>query len=193
MATGKAPLGGVAGPTGESTKLVRSLTARVGVGFAPQAQGTRTGTLVIASNDPASPASVLLSGTGGQLPQGPRGLTGPAGSNGEIELITCKSVTKTVTRKVHGKSKKVKVTVQKCTGKLVSGPVSFTIGGAADKATISRAGVVYARGISVAAGAGRSQLLLTRSRSLRRGWYTLTLTRRLGHRRITHRLRIEIA
>jgi hypothetical protein len=49
----------------------------LGVRLAPQAQGARSATLVIASNDPAGPASVQLSGTGGQLPTGPQGATGP--------------------------------------------------------------------------------------------------------------------
>jgi hypothetical protein len=37
----------------------------IGVSFAPRGQGTRSATLKIASNDPASPETVSLSGTGG--------------------------------------------------------------------------------------------------------------------------------
>ena len=48
----------------------------VWIGFAPQEPGASGATLQIATNDPDGPASVALSGTGGQLPQGP---TGPAG------------------------------------------------------------------------------------------------------------------
>jgi hypothetical protein len=53
----------------------------IGVDFAPQAQGARTATLSIASNDPASPASVTLSGAGGQLQQGPTGAPGETGGS----------------------------------------------------------------------------------------------------------------
>jgi hypothetical protein len=45
--------------------------------FAPEAEGSRSASLQIQSNDYAkSPASVPLSGTGGQLPQGPAGQSG---------------------------------------------------------------------------------------------------------------------
>ncbi len=46
-------------------------------------EGARSATLQIASNDPNGPASVSLSGTGGQLPQGPPGPTGTTGATGQ--------------------------------------------------------------------------------------------------------------
>jgi hypothetical protein len=116
-------------------------TCTLEVAFAPQGPGARTATLVIGSNDQFSPAFVAVSGTGGQLPQGPAGATGATGttgtagaagasgshgSPGEVELVTCKVVTKKVTRKIHGKRRKVKVKRQVCTAKLVPGPVKFT-------------------------------------------------------------------
>jgi hypothetical protein len=57
----------------------------VNVSFAPQAQDSRTAMLVIESNDPLSPATVALSGTGSAPimgPQGPAGPAGPAGPQG---------------------------------------------------------------------------------------------------------------
>lgn len=192
----------------------------IGVSFAPQAQGARSASLQIASNDPDSPASVPLSGTGSQLPQGPpgqtgatgatgaagatgatgavggigaTGATGPQGPAGKVELITCHTVTKTVIKKVGGKRRKVRQTQRKCTGRLVSGTISFTIGGATDRATISRGRTVYARGASVSMGRGRSQLLLSDLRRLRRGRYMLTLTARHGHRLTVARRTITIS
>lgn len=60
-------------------------TCVVNVSFAPQAQGPRTATLNLKSNDPLTPATVALAGTGSQLAsgaQGPTGATGPQGPQG---------------------------------------------------------------------------------------------------------------
>jgi glycine rich protein len=54
----------------------------VNVNFAPQGQNTRGATLAIESNDPLSPATVALSGTGSGLAAGPQGPAGPAGPQG---------------------------------------------------------------------------------------------------------------
>ena len=177
----------------------------VGVAFAPQAQGASSATLQIASNDPNGPASVSLSGTGGQLPQGPRGPTGTTGATGQtgatgasgatgptgaqgvagkIELVVCNKVTKTTI--AHGK--KHKTTVQHCRTRLVSGVVKFTIDRDDLGASVSRAGITYATGLAIPTGTDRWQLILTRHlRKLRPGRYTLTLRSRHGGRRILER------
>ena len=62
--------------------IAAGASCTVGVAFAPQQQGVRSATLQIASNDPNGPASVSLSGMGGQLPQGATGPTGPTGPPG---------------------------------------------------------------------------------------------------------------
>jgi hypothetical protein len=62
--------------------IAPAATCQIGVGFAPQAQGARSASLVIATNDPNSPASVSLSGTGGPLPQGATGPAGPPAALG---------------------------------------------------------------------------------------------------------------
>ena len=155
-------------------QIAAGASCPLAVSFAPQAQGARTATLVITSNDPAGPASVQLSGTGGQLPTGATGpqgatgatgATGPQGPAGKVEVITCKTVTKTV----KGRTRKV----QKCTGRLVSGTVKFTATTA--RATLSRGRAVYARGSSASLGHGRSQLVLSDLRTVKPGRYTLTL------------------
>ena len=109
------------------------------------------------------------------------GATGPAG---KVELITCKTISKRI--KGHVRKR------QKCTGRLVSGMVSFTLAGTADRATISRGQVVYATGASASTGRGRAQMVLNDLRPLRRGSYTLTLTTGLGHRRLMTRRTIII-
>jgi Cep192 domain 4 len=164
----------------------------LGVSFAPQGTGTRTATLQIASNDPDSPASVALSGTGGQLPSGPQGATGPQGPAGQIELVTCKTITVKVVKKIHGKRRTVSVKRQSCSAKLVSGPVKFTTSGAVVHATISRGRIVYATGTSSSVGAGRSQLVLTERRPLRPGRYALSLRTRRAGRWITRQVQITV-
>jgi hypothetical protein len=74
----------------------------------------------------------------------------------------------------------------------VAGPVKFTIAGASDHAAISRAHVVYATGVGVRIGRGRTRLLLTDLRPLRAGRYTLTLRDRHGKRWISQRREILI-
>jgi hypothetical protein len=91
--------------------IASGASCTVGVSFAPQAHGARSATLQIATNDPGSPASISLSGTGGQLPQG------ASGPPGQVELVTCHKVLK---RHKHHKHK-----VRKCKTRLVSGVVKF--------------------------------------------------------------------
>ena len=107
------------------------------------------------------------------------------GPGGKVELVTCKTVTKTA----KGHKRKV----QKCTGKLVSGTVKFTTKGAAGRARISRGRTVFATGAIVSMGDGRSQLMLSARRPLQRGRYTLSVRTRYGRRWITHRSQVTIA
>ncbi|MBV9681339.1 MAG: choice-of-anchor D domain-containing protein [Solirubrobacterales bacterium] len=175
--------------------IAAGASCTVGVSFAPQHQGSSAATLRIASSDPNSPASVTVSGTGGQLPQGPAGATGatgatgPQGPAGKIELVVCRKATKTVNTHGH----KHKVNVQKCTTRLVSGTVKFTVGSDHLGATVSRAGVIYATGLAVPTGTGVWQLMVTHQiHRLRPGHYTLSLATRHGQRRIQERIQITI-
>ena len=158
------------------------LSCQVTVAFAPTASGPRSATLLVAGNDYANgPLAVALHGAGvapvagGVGPTGPvgpvgrTGATGLRGPAGKVELVTCKTVTTTV----HHKRR----THKSCTVRLVSGTVSFTTATAAVRASLARGGIVYAAGASVGAGRG-SVLVLSGRRPLRRGRYTLTLTRR---------------
>jgi hypothetical protein len=136
-----------------------------------------------ADGSPTSTTNVFVGPAGPVGPIGPRGVTGsvgapgatgPAGARGttgKVELASCKTVT--TTKKVHGKKRKV--SVQKCTGRLVSSPVKLTIGSAAD-VTVSQSGRVYASGSAHRSG-GATSLALTSSRPLTAGRYTLTLSR----------------
>lgn len=120
-------------------------------------------------------------------PKGATGATGPRGPAGKVELVTCKTVKTTVTRK----HKKVHVTKQVCRTKLVSGPVKFTAASADQRASLSRARVVYATGYARRTRAGLQTWLLA-ARKLASGRYTLTLTSSHWGRRTTSIQRVTI-
>jgi hypothetical protein len=93
-------------------------------------------------------------------------------------------VTTTKIKRVKGKRRRVKSTHQACTAKRVSGTLKFTTTGTRAKATLSRAGRVYASG-TVGISGSQTQGALRLSRRLARGRYTLTLTK--GHTVIARR------
>lgn len=209
------------------------------VRFAPQGQGSSSATLQIESNDPASPASVILAGTGGPLPTGPAGptgatgatgpagpagptgatgpagpigptgptgatgatgptgstgptgATGPRGPAGSVELVTCKTITKTMLRKINGKQRNVRVKQTRCTGRQVSGAVTFTSAATAT-ATVSRGNVTYATGALMSDRSDRWQLLLADRRPIGHGQYTLTLRVRRGRHWVNRRTTITV-
>jgi hypothetical protein len=154
--------------------------------FAPQAQGARSAILSITTDDPAHPTlTANLSGVGGALPQGPEGIQGPQGpqgpqgSAGSVVLVKCH----TVTKRVRHKTKKV----QKCSTKTLRAGTRFTIHGRDVIASLSHAGVIYARGTS-----DDGRLVFGAVRFLRPGRYTLTLASRHGRRWIVTRKEILI-
>ncbi|HEU0250157.1 MAG TPA: choice-of-anchor D domain-containing protein, partial [Solirubrobacteraceae bacterium] len=62
--------------------LAFEASCKLTVRFAPQGPGTRTATLQIAGNMGDGPTIIALNGTGGVLPQGPKGETGATGATG---------------------------------------------------------------------------------------------------------------
>ena len=99
---------------------------------------------------------VGAAGPGG--PAGPAGPAGKEGPPGKVQIVTCTT---------KGKKKK-------CTTKTVSGVVKFTA--SAERATLSRHGLVYARGAATRGAHGSLRLRVTALRALHVGRYTLTLT-----------------
>jgi hypothetical protein len=159
--------------------LARGGACALSVRFVPQAAGPRSAVLEIESNAVASTAHVSLSGAGGVLPTGARGAAGPAGGRGPagptgprglpgkpgaVELVTCTTRRRRTT----------------CRASLVAAPVSFRFGPGSTvaHATLSRRGLIYARGTAVRRGR-RMRLLLAPVRRITPGRYTL----RVGKRR----------
>jgi hypothetical protein len=184
-----------------------TITAR----FTPSTTGGMTASIALSDNEPTTTA-IALSGTGvaaNQGPAGPAGPTGPAGQTGatgasgaagpigatgqagvdgangatgpqgpagKVELVICKPITTGAGK--HGK------TVEKCTTKLTSSPVSFTTTGMQDTVMLSRNGILYATGLAIRSG-NRTRLLLSPRRHIGKGSYTLTFTHQRKHRHET--------
>ena len=176
-------------------QLAPGAACQVTVGFIPIALGVKDAALLVISNE--GPVHVIgLSGTGVSAspsppgpagpqgpagpagpagPPGPRGPSGPAGPparSGQTELVTCTTVPHAVRRKGRATGKAMTGSTQVCTGKTVSGPVTFTSSEFA-RAVLSRGRTAYASGI-VARGGNHMQLLLSAASRLRPGPYTLT-------------------
>jgi hypothetical protein len=197
-------------------------TCWIGVQFTAHASGTRSATLSLGPSNASNPPTIALTGTGvppnsrpagpqgpagpagPQGPAGPAGPQGPAGSTGaqapvgpqgepdQVELVTCRTVPKTVVKRVKGKRRKVRIRRQKCIGMLVSGTVKFTTIGATARATLTRAHLIYATGSGWILPGREELLVFTIRRKTAPGRYTLVLRHRLGRRLITRREQVTI-
>jgi centrosomal CEP192-like protein len=144
-------------------------TCSFDVRFAPTATGARAATLTVQGTTAGNPyPTIALSGTGGSLPTGPTGPTGPngpagptgsRGPAGQVEVITCRTVTVTAGNGRH----RHKVKRRRCQGKLSSGTVRFTT-----SAVLVRSGRVIATGT-----VSRSEIELRSARAIAAGRATL--------------------
>jgi Divergent InlB B-repeat domain/Collagen triple helix repeat (20 copies) len=165
---GKAGPQGPAGGEGEEGKEGKE--GKVGPSGPAGATGSTgaTGAAGTAGQKGADGATGPAGAAGPVGPAGAAGPQGPAGADGKVQFVKCVTVK-------QGNKK-----VQKCTTKLVSGPLTLKAAAASAHATLSRRGVVYAAGIARTIR-GRLSLRLRSSRRLRPGGYTLTLV--TGHGR----------
>jgi hypothetical protein len=172
--------------TGASNVILSDLITGNGVGLQTLNGGTitsRGGNQVYANTTDGAPTSDQTPPGPGNIPgpagptgpAGPRGFggvglpgpAGPTGANGRVQLVTCRTVVRTVRKK--GKRRKVKRL--QCTGKLVSGPVRFNAA-SGPRATLARGGHVLAVGNQQG-----GRVVLYSSRRLGRGRYTLRVFR----------------
>jgi hypothetical protein len=174
-----------AGP-GATTFIGNNLVTANATGLDPQSSGqlvslcsnSVVGNGTSPSND-GSPTSARTGGCAAAGPIGPTGQTGAAGSTGppgaggpagrqgtkgKIEFVSCRTV------RVKKRQR------SRCTGRLVSGALKFTLSGRPVRATLSRGSRTYASGTATI-GAGDVAGLLTISRRLSAGGYSLNLFR----------------
>jgi hypothetical protein len=164
---------GPAGGEGKEGKTGSAgATGSTGAAGSPGAQGPAGAAGPKGADGATGPAGASgAAGAAGPIgPAGPAGPQGPAGVDGKVQLVKCTTVK-------QGNKK-----VQKCTTKLVSGPLTLKAAIASAHATLSRRGVVYAAGIARTTR-GRLSLRLRSSRRLRAGAYTLTLVTGSGRSR----------
>jgi hypothetical protein len=174
----------------------------IGVRFAPQEQGASSASLQIASNDPGSPLTISLSGTGGSQPEGSTGATGatgatgpagatgatgatgPAGepgSSGTFALLLCE----------QSKPSRSGSVTETCKERAVEGAVTAA-GSRPGWARLERGAIAYASGVIVSTGTLRSEILLAHRRAIPIGRYTLLVRRRSGHRSVTIKETLKI-
>ncbi len=151
-------------------------TCSLGVNFTPTAAGTRSATLTFNDNGQTGTQGVTLTGNGiaaNSPPAGPTSPTRPTSTSStpappvvprRVTLKTCNAVSKIVKHK--------KTSVQKCTGRRISGPAGLTATGHTARATLTRGRHVYATGVLQANG----RLVLHPRGRLPSGRYTLSLT-----------------
>jgi Collagen triple helix repeat (20 copies)/Kelch motif len=123
--------------------------------------------------------------TGVAGPTGPRGATGPKGA---VQIVTCY----TVTISLHQSGHKTHANHRACS--VVSAPATSTLAGRAGaaRAKLERGHRVYAEGTGILNARGGLKLLLSDSRTLKPGTYTLILVRRRGARWVTTRVQVTI-
>jgi hypothetical protein len=188
------------------TELEFRQICTIGVSFTPTAAGPFAATLTLADNEP-SPSTVTLSGTGvpansatgptgANGPQGAAavaGATGPAGprgatgAKGAVQIVTCYTITTSLRLSGH----KTDANHRVCS--TVPAPAATLAGSAgAARAQLERGHRVYALGTGILSAHGRLELLLSDTRTLQPGGYTLILLRHRGARWVTTRLQVTI-
>jgi hypothetical protein len=142
----------------------------------PQGSAGATGAM-----GPQGPAGVA----GATGPTGPRGATG---SKGAVQIVTC--YTTTTSLRVGGH--KADANHRVCSTVPASATSTLAGKAGAARAKLERGHRVYAVGTGILNARGHLELLLSNSRTLKPGGYTLILIRRLGARWVTTRVQVTI-
>jgi hypothetical protein len=122
---------------------------------------------------------------GRTAPQGPRW---PAGARGRVQLITCTTVTRTVTRHGH----RVRVNQRRCRARLISGTLCVVLDRPRVDVRLTRGRTLYATGEARHTANGGVRIVLDRVRAVPAGRYTLVLRSRHGRMSVTRRLAIRL-
>jgi WD40 repeat protein len=187
------------------TRLAFEQICTIAVSFTPAVLGSSSATLTLADNEP-TPSAIALSGTGVPVNSGstgPTGATGPpggsgatgptgprgvTGAKGAVQIVTCYT---TMTSR-HPSGHKTQANHRVCSTVSTSAPRTFAGKAGAARVKLEHGHRVYAVGTGILNARGRLELLLSDSRALKPGGYTLTLVRRQGARWVTTRLQVTL-
>jgi hypothetical protein len=161
-----------------------------------------TGTGVPANSGPTGPtgatgsqgATGAAGATGQQGATGAAGAAGPAGprgatgATGAVQIVTCYTVTTSLRLSGHRTAANHRV----CSTVPASARSTLAGSAGAARAKLEHGHRVYAVGTAVLNSRGHLELLLSDSRVLKPGGYTLILVRHRGTRWVTTRLHVTI-
>ena len=173
VGTGVMASSGPAGPTGATGPQ-----GATGVAGATGPQGAGG---VIGATGPQGLTGV----TGATGPKGPRGARGPKGA---VQIVTCYTVTTSRRKSGH----KTDANHRACSTVSASATTTVTGSAGATRAKLERGHHVYAIGTGILTAPGHLKLLLSNSRILKPGAYTLILVRHQGARWVTTHVPITI-
>jgi hypothetical protein len=123
--------------------------------------------------------------TGATGPKGPRGARGPKGA---VQIVTCYTVTTSQRKRGH----KTDANRRACSTVQASATTTVTGSAGAARAKLERGHQVYAIGTGILTPPGHLKLLLSNSRPLKPGAYTLILVRHRGTRWVTTHVQVTI-
>jgi Collagen triple helix repeat (20 copies)/Abnormal spindle-like microcephaly-assoc'd, ASPM-SPD-2-Hydin/Galactose oxidase, central domain len=173
------------GPTGP--------TGATGPQGAAGASGPQGATGVTGATGPQGTTGIA-GATGAQGPTGIAGAMGPAGPRGAMglkgvtQIVTCYTVTTSLRVGGH----KTDANHRVCSTVPASAKITLTGNAGAARAKLERGRQVYAVGTGILTAHGHLKLLLSNSRTLKPGAYTLILVRHRGARWVTTRAQVTI-
>ncbi len=173
------------GPTGPTGATGPQGSAGVAGATGPQGSAGVTGAIGPAGIAGATGTQGATGAAGTKGPRGPRGATGPKGA---VQIVTCYTVTTSLRVGGH----KTDANHRVCSTVTASATSTLAGSAGATRAELERGHQVYAVGTGILDALGRLKLMLSDSRTVKPGSYTLILVRHRRGRWVTTRVQVTI-